>query len=132
MTKGKVLWEHIVSTSDLYAVLRVSARKFDNFSYRNIRLFFEYHKINERVSISLIYFKKWTAYICSFNFFFLFFVEFAVLIFPGNIGKLLQFNYLQGNLWDSFFIYSQVSNTVVVLWEVLRHPYQTFEYERMC
>lgn len=127
MTKGKVLWEHIVSTSDLYAVLRVSARKFDNFSYRNIRLFFEYHKINERVSISLNYSKKWTAYICSFNFLFLFFVEFAFLIFPSNVGKLLQFNYLQGNLWDtstcSFFIYSQVSNTIVVLWEVLRHPY---------
>lgn len=78
MTKGKVLWEHIVSTSDLYAVLRVSARKFDNFSYRNIRLFFEYHKINERVSISLNYLKKkWTANICSFNFFFLFFIDFA-------------------------------------------------------
>lgn len=58
MIKGKVLWEHIVSTSDLYAVLRVSARKFDNFSYRNIRLFFEYHKFNERVSISLNYLKK--------------------------------------------------------------------------
>lgn len=125
MTKGKVLWEHIVSTSDLYAVLRVSARKFDNFSYSNIRLFFEYHKINECVSISLNYLKKWTAYICSFNFFFLFLVEFAFLFFPGNIGKLLQFNYLEGKLWDtsSFFIYSQVSNTIVGLSEVLRHPY---------
>lgn len=58
MTKGKVLWEHIVFTSDLYAVLRVSARKFDNYSNRNIRLFFVYHKINERVSISLNYLKK--------------------------------------------------------------------------
>lgn len=58
MTKGKVLWEHIVSTSDLYAVLRVSARKFDNFSYRNIRLFFEYQKNNEPASISLNYLKK--------------------------------------------------------------------------
>lgn len=58
MTKGKILGEYIVSTNDLYAVLRVSARKFDDFSYRNICLFFEYHKINERVSISLNYIKN--------------------------------------------------------------------------
>lgn len=123
MTKGKVLWEHIVSTSDLYAVLRVSARKFDNFSYSNIRLFFEYHKINECVSISLNYLKnEQHIFVRLISFFF---VEFAFLFFPGNIGKLLQFNYLEGNLWDtsSFFIYSQVSNTIVSLSEVLRHPY---------
>lgn len=93
MTKGKVLWEHIVFTSDLYAVSRVSARKFDNFSYRNIRLFFEYHKINERVSISLNYFKKneQQIFVRLISFFF------SLLI-------LLQFGYLQGDFWDSFFI----------------------------
>lgn len=42
----------------IYMQFKGFQRVNDNFSFRNIRLFFEYHKISEHVLISLNYLKN--------------------------------------------------------------------------